>query len=482
MSDVLSRLEPEQVFYYFGEICKIPHGSFMEGILSDYIVQFAEERGLSVWQDEWNNVVIKKNASPGYEGKPPVILQGHLDMVCEKSADSSFDFIKDSLELFLEGDFLGAKGTTLGGDDGIAVAYCLALLDAKELAHPPLEIVFTVQEEVGMDGAREIDLSMLKGNRLINIDSEEEGILLTGCAGGCRSEYKRSIVWEEQKGLCFEVAIEGLIGGHSGVEIHKERGNAAALLGRFLLQLEKEVSYSLGELSSGLKDNAIPRTSKASILIAEKDRTKLEIFVSTFEVILKREYRSSDPNVVMKLIEKEAATQRMLSDESKEAVLLLMNLTPNGVQRMSTEVHGLVETSLNLGVLDVTRECAILRYAVRSSIQSAKENLVDKMRFLAKQVEADFTIDGDYPAWEYRSESPLRETMKEVYLQMYGSSPKIKAIHAGLECGLLTQKIQDLDCVSFGPNMKDIHTTEERISISSTKRMWEYLCEVLRNL
>lgn len=476
---VLSGLEPQEVFHYFEEICSIPHGSYHEGPISDYCMAFAKEHGLQAMQDDLNNIIIKKPATKGYENVPTFIIQGHLDMVCEKEAGCQIDFLKDGLALEVNGDFISAKGTTLGGDDGIAVAYALAVLASDTLAHPGLEVIFTVSEEVGMEGAAAIDLSSLKGKKLLNIDSEEEGILLTSCAGGARINAELPISYEEKTGVIYEILLENLAGGHSGVEIGKGRGNANVLMGRLLLSLVKEVSYFLTEVNGGLKDNAIPRDCQAGILVSKEDCMKLEETIRKYAITIKNEYRLTDPEMTLRVVKKETGNAQVFQKDDQKKLLILMNSLPNGVQTMSMNVHGLVETSLNFGIMKTEKGKCSASYAIRSSVESAKEALSEKMKALIEFTGAKFAVSGNYPGWAFKENSQLREDCVRVYTEMYGEAPKIEAIHAGLECGLLSDKIEGLDCISIGPNMQHIHTTEEQLSISSTKRVWDYIVKVI---
>lgn len=476
---VLSGLEPQEVFHYFEEICSIPHGSYHEGPISDYCMAFAKEHGLQAMQDDLNNIIIKKPATKGYENVPTFIIQGHLDMVCEKEAGCQIDFLKDGLALEVNGDFISAKGTTLGGDDGIAVAYALAVLASDTLAHPGLEVIFTVSEEVGMEGAAAIDLSSLKGKKLLNIDSEEEGILLTSCAGGARINAELPISYEEKTGVIYVILLENLAGGHSGVEIGKGRGNANVLMGRLLLSLVKEVSYFLTEVNGGLKDNAIPRDCQAGILVSKEDCMKLEETIRKYAITIKNEYRLTDPEMTLRVVKKETGNAQVFQKDDQKKLLILMNSLPNGVQTMSMNVHGLVETSLNFGIMKTEKGKCSASYAIRSSVESAKEALSEKMKALIEFTGAKFAVSGNYPGWAFKENSRLREDCVRVYTEMYGEAPKIEAIHAGLECGLLSDKIEGLDCISIGPNMQHIHTTEEQLSISSTKRVWDYIVKVI---
>ena len=477
---VLSELEPKEVFRYFEEICGIPHPSYKEKKLSDYCVEFARSHGLEVQQDDLGNIIIVKDATEGYEDVPPLIMQGHLDMVCEKEPGCDIDFDHDGLRLRVEGDYITAEGTTLGGDDGIAVAYILAVLASDSLEHPRIEAVFTVSEEVGMDGAKAIDLSGLQGHKLLNIDSEEEGYLLTSCAGGCRADVLLPAVYETRQGCRYEITVDGLIGGHSGAEIDKGRANANVLLGRALMMLKNEMEYSIASLSGGLKDNAIPRKAQALIVIDSRDAVRLESLIQKMESVIAGEYTITDPDITVSLAAAGAGETKALTGDCGRKVITLLNLLPNGIQTMSADIKGLVETSLNLGIMTLDEKELALRYAVRSSVRTAKEYVVDKLRLLARELGGELARSGDYPEWAFRKDSPLREDMVRVYREMYGKEPVIQAIHAGLECGLLADKISDLDAVSIGPDMVSIHTTEEKLSIPSTKRVWDYIVEVIR--
>ena len=476
---VLSNLEPQSVFHYFEEITKIPHGSGNVEQISDFLAAFAEERGLFHIQDAWKNVIIVKEATPGYEKEPAVILQGHMDMVAVKKPDCDIDMKKDGLRVAVDGDKIYAEGTSLGGDDGIAVAYALALLDSDSISHPKLEVIITVDEEVGMDGAREIDLSMLTGNRMVNLDSEEEGIFLTSCAGGARVKCDLKLETQNLDGLTYEVAVGGLLGGHSGGEIDKERGNSNCLFGRLLRRLCEKMPVGLAELKGGLADNAIPRETVGLLVIDKADSEKFASVLDTVEKEIQSELSSKDPDVFIKATEKESVAVECTTAESTRKAADFLSAVPNGVQAMSADMPGLVETSLNLGILEYAGGELRAEFSVRSSVESAKNALIGKLFALTELAGGSNTVTGDYPGWKFRKDSPLREKMVRLYEEMYGKAPKVEAIHAGLECGILGSKISDLDCVSMGPDMRDIHTTEETLSISSTRRVWEYLVRLL---
>lgn len=477
---VLSNLKPAGVWKFFEELCKIPHGSHNEKAVSDYCVAFAKERGLSVWQDDAWNVIMVKEASKGYENAEPVILQGHLDMVCVKKPDCDLDMEKEGLRLAVEGDYVYAEGTSLGGDDGIAIAYTLAILDDDSIPHPRLEAIFTTCEEVGMDGAIALTPSMLKGHTMLNLDSEEEGIFLVSCAGGVSMDITLPVQRTSGEGTGAVLTVEGLLGGHSGAEIHKGRGNANLILARVLACLAKEADYQVISLSGGLKDNAIPRESSAKLLLAADSVEQTKAFCEAYSQVLQKEYASTDSGVTVHLeLTGEEKAEVMSPDSFKKALMLLLSL-PCGVQTMSGEIEGLVETSLNMGILETRDQELYFCYSLRSSVSSAKEWLAEKLRLIAESYGGTVSLRGAYPAWEYQKDSPLREDMVRIYEKMFGKQPKVEAIHAGLECGVLSSKIPGLDCVSMGPDILDIHTTEERLSISSVERMWEFILAVLK--
>lgn len=479
---VLKNVQPENVFHFFEEICNIPHGSYHTKEISDYLVNFAKERGFEHYQDDANNVVIIKEATKGYESSEPVILQGHIDMVCEKEEDVDINFETDGLELYVDGDFVKAKGTTLGADDGIAVAFSLALLDSSTFEHPRLEVVLTADEEVGLLGAQAIELPMLKGHFLLNIDSDVEGHFLTSCAGGMTVHVKLPLERTAISGREYVIKLHHLCGGHSGSEIDKERANAIIEMGRVLKCLDDRIPLGIRSLAGGLKDNAIPRETSAIIIVPLDHETELEKIVPEIEEILKKEYAVSDPDLTLTLEKKETITADILTAVSMQKVLFYLRNVPNGCIHMSTNMKGLVETSLNAGILNLSdNECYICG-SVRSSVSSRKEDLLAKITFLTEYLGGTVEVMGDYAAWEYRPESILREKASAVYTAMFGTEPVFEAIHAGLECGILSAKIANLDAVSFGPDNFDIHTPQERLSISSTERVFSFVTEFLRSM
>lgn len=477
---VLENLQPQKVFHYFEEICNIPHGSRNTKQISDYLVQFAKDRNLTYYQDELNNVIIKKDATAGYEASEPIIIQGHMDMVCEKENDCDIDFEKDGIRLMIDGDFVTADGTTLGGDDGIAVAYALAILDSDDIPHPALEVVITVDEEIGMLGAFDMDLSMLKGHKMLNIDSDVEGHFLTSCAGGMSLIADIPVKRTTQVGLAAEIILTGLVGGHSGSEIDKEHGNADILMGRVFSALADVTPFGVITMVGGLKDNAIPRECKATILLPEESLATACDAVKALEATLKNEYIKSDAGIQILVQPMGIQKADILDYASVNRVLCYLRMVPNGILHMSQVMPGLVETSLNLGILELTDEALHTVTSIRSSVSSRKEDVKNRVAMVVELLGGEITIEGDYPAWEYKDKSDVRTKIAAVYKDLFGEEPVFEAIHAGLECGIFSEKIKDLDCVSFGPNNYDIHTPKERLSISSTERMWRLILEFLK--
>ena len=476
---VLSDLEPREVFAWFERLCAIPHGSHHAKAISDYLVAFARERGLACRQDAANNVVIRKAASAGYENAPVVMLQGHIDMVCEKDADCGKDMETEGLDLFVDGDVIGARGTTLGGDDGIAVAMALAVLDADDIPHGPLECVFTADEEVGMIGARALDASDLKAKYLINIDSEEEGVLTVSCAGACRMACTLPVTRAPFDGQTLRVRISGLAGGHSGEEIHKCRANANLLLGRALDEMSRAGALRLIRVSGGTKDNAIPREAEA--VVRTGDAAALRRAVEALAAALRAEYHVADGHITVTVTETDDGLTPMDAASTERAITLLL-CAPNGVVEMNMDVPGLVQTSLNLGRLTSDEASLRASFMIRSSINSQKNAVASRLARLAEALGGQAELDSDYSAWPYRPESPLRDRVAEVFYEQYGEKPRIAALHAGLECGILSGKLPELDCISLGPDLTDIHTPRERLHIASTERTWRLLLGTLKRL
>lgn len=475
---VLEHLEPKGVFHFFEELCAIPHGSSNTKAVSDWLVAFAKERGLEVYQDELNNVVIVKEATPGYEAAPAVILQGHMDMVCEKAPDCRKDMEKEGLDLAVEGDTVYAIGTTLGGDDGIAVAMALAILDAKDLQHPRVEAVFTVDEELGMLGAAGMDVSMLKGRRLLNLDSEAEGIFTVSCAGGNMTLCTLPLTRAPYEGTALTITVGGLAGGHSGIEIDKGLGNSSMLMGRVLYAAAQKAELRLVDVAGGLKDNAIPRETIATLVTADAEAVKA--VCREMDETLKNEYRVTDPGVFVSVTESTASIP--MNAGTTERVLCFLTCLPNGIQTMSADIPGLVQTSLNLGILNTTETELHSASCVRSSVDSQKQMLVDRIRCLAEMLDGTIEVVGDYAGWAYQQDSTLRDLLVEVFTEQNGYEPKIEAVHAGLECGVFISKLPGLDCVSLGPDLTEIHTCREKLHIASTQRLWALVVEALKRM
>ena len=478
-ANALAGLKPESVFRYFEEICAIPHGSRNTKAISDYLVRFAQDHGFEYIQDEMNNVILFGPGTCGMEDHAPVILQGHMDMVCEKDTDCPIDMATEGLDVTHDGTCVYAKGTTLGGDDGIAVAYALALLEDASIPHPPLEIIITVDEEIGLLGANGIDLSMLKGRTLINLDSEDEGIFTVSCAGGCRATLSLPVERRAVYGPCIRLSVDGLQGGHSGAEIHKNRANANKVMGEFMSRIQKLMPLCLTSLSGGTKDNAIPRSCQATLVAMGTHLERINEVAETLQAEIRERY--DEPDALVQAFDVDALGGNSLSTESTAKVISLLCAIPNGVQAMSQEIPGLVQTSLNLGIAKLGDRFTAT-FSVRSSVNQEKQELLEKLRALAEFHEGTYSQMGEYPAWEYRKDSPLRDTMVRIYREMFGKEPQVLAIHAGLECGLLGEKLPGLDCVSIGPQMHDIHTSREKLEIASTERTWRFLLAVLKAL
>ena len=475
----LAGLKPGSVFRYFEEICAIPHGSRNTKAISDYLVAFAKEHNLKYIQDESNNVILFGPGTCGMEDHAPVILQGHMDMVCEKDASCPLDMAVDGLDLMHDDRFVYAKGTTLGGDDGIAVAYALAILEDNTIAHPPLEVIITVDEEIGMLGANAIDLSMLRGRTLVNLDSEEEGIFTVSCAGGATSVISLPVERKAVYGPCVRLTVDGLQGGHSGAEIHKNRANANKVMGEYLSRIQKLMPLCLTSFSGGSKDNAIPRSCQATVVAMGIGIERINDVAAQLQAEIREKY--DEPEATIQAFDVDALGGNSLTTSATSDVISLLCACPNGVQSYSQDMPGLVQTSLNLGIAKLGDRFTAT-FSVRSSVNQEKEELIRKLRELTDFYNGSYSQSGTYPAWEFRKDSPLRDTMVRIYQEMFGKDPQVLAIHAGLECGLLGDKLPGLDCVSIGPQMHDIHTSREKLEIASTERTWNFLLEVLKNL
>lgn len=473
---ILDGIKPEKVFEYFEDISSIPRGSRNTEKIRDYCVDFAEKRNLEYVCDNAGNIVIYKPANIS-KSTEPVIIQGHLDMVWEKNEKSNINFETDGLELLVEDGFIRANGTTLGGDDGIAVAMGLALLDSDNIKHPPLEVLFTADEEVGMSGAEGLDASILNGKRMINLDSEAEDVLWVSCAGGVRADivFDTGLITNEKNK--FEIILSGLHGGHSGAEIHKGYANANKVMGRLLSILAAECSFDLCSIDGGTMDNAITRDCRCVVSSVEN----IGEIVSKISEDFTAEYKKNDPDISISVALCDRPEKSMTTEKTKSFVNFLNEL-PSGVIAMSKEIEGLVETSLNLGRLKTSDNNISFVFSVRSGKDSEKEKLCNILCEICKKYSCKIAFRCSYPAWEYKRESVLRDTMINIYREMYGKNLNVTAIHAGLECGIFCGKIEGLDCVSLGPDMYDIHTPEERLSVSSCQRVWDFLLRVLETI
>ena len=430
----LAGLNPASVFCFFEEICAIPHGSRNTKAISDYLVDFAKTRGLRYFQDEVNNVVIFQDGTCGYENHEPVILQGHMDMVCEKDASCPLDMAVDGLDVTHDGAYVFAKGTTLGADNGIAVAYALALLDDPTIPHPPLEVVITVDEEIGMLGAAAIDLSQLKGRLLLNLDSEDEGVFTVSCAGGATATISLEASRRAVYGPCIRLAVDGLQGGHSGAEIHKNRANANKVMGEFMSRIQKLMPLCLTSFAGGSKDNAIPRSCQANVVAMGINLERINGIAEALQAEVREQY--NEPEATVQAFDLDALGGNALPTELTAKVIALLCSAPNGVQAMSEEMPGLVQTSLNMGIAKLA-DTMSMTFSVRSSVNQEKEDLLQKLKELAAFYDASYSQMGEYPAWEYKADSKLRSVMVDTYKRMYQKEPEVMAIHAGLECGLL---------------------------------------------
>lgn len=483
MDEVLKNCEPKAVFAYFEELSRIPRESGHIRQVSDWLAAFAEEQGLACRQDEAGNVVIRKPASPGYEKAGTVMLQGHIDMVAARAAGSAHDFSKDPLSLRIEGDRVYAEDTTLGGDNGIAVAYALALLADREAKHPRLECVFTADEEVGMVGAMAMDLSDLEADYMINLDSDEEGIFTVSCAGGLRYRLVLPVSREVCAGTFVTLRLEGLLGGHSGTEINKGRLNAAKGLSEALRSIREEIPFRLGKIDSGGQDNVIPSWGEAVILLEGAGKEEaLEALVSAIEAKFAGAYRETEPGLRFSVIKKEEIQTEVLTAEDTGRALDFLEELPNGVLSMSPDLAGLVQTSQNLGILSLEQDQLLATFSIRSSVEEEKLQAGQKLEEITKRFGGAFTTGGNYPGWQFEKESPFRDLAVKIFRELYGKEPVIEAIHAGLECGIFKKQMPALQILAMGPNLYDIHSAKESFSISSVRRVWEFLRALLSDM
>ncbi len=477
----INSLSCKRVLYWFEEINKIPRGSGNEKAVSDMLCSFGKERGLYVRQDEANNVIIKKPASKGMENLPPVLIQGHMDMVCEKNADVNHDFEKDPIAVIYDGDYIHADGTTLGADDGIAVAYALAILESNEIVHPELQVLITTDEEVGMGGASAVDCRDITARRVINIDSEDEGVFTVGCAGGMKTTSRIPVQYEatgQREGAWLTVG--GLMGGHSGVDIIKERANANKLLARTLTTLSEKMDIRVSSIYGGAKDNAIPRDAGCFVALRPGGFEAAAKIIKELEATVNKEYAAQKETIVLNIKQCDLEN-KVFTDESLKRVLAVIMLMPNGVLAMNTEL-GMPETSNNTGVLKTKDEEVDITCAVRSSVISRKYEVYGKIKALTELAGGSCEYKGNYPAWEYKRDSELLKQGEKIFESMYGYKPRVETIHAGLECGLLGEKLPGAEMISIGPDILDIHTPMERANIPSVERTWKFILSLLAEL
>ncbi|MBR6510155.1 MAG: beta-Ala-His dipeptidase [Clostridia bacterium] len=475
----LKGLEPERVFEIFDEISSIPHGSGNMKEIADYCENFAIKNSLRYIRDNAHNIIIFKESSRGYENAEPLILQGHIDMVCQKDKDYNINFEKDGLKLYVDGDFLKAKGTTLGADNGIAAAMILNILERNDISHPRIEAVFTTDEEIGMIGAMALDVSPLNSRKMINLDSEEIDTVTVSCAGG--SEFNAFLKGESEasSGELLTLTIKGLKGGHSGVCINEGRQNAHILLGRILGFMKAFSYFKLVSVSGGDKSNAIPNFCTTTLLCenAKEFKEKAEEYVK----IIKEEISAREPEFEVNIELGEVENAETFSDEVLDKFIFALFCTPNSVLEMSAEIENLVETSLNLGVLNSDNNKITFGYALRSNKKSALKALEDKLYRFYSVIDAEIETGGHYPPWEFNPNSSLQKIYEKCYFEQFGAKPKVEAIHAGLECGVFADKIENFDCIAIGPELLDVHTVNERLSISSTAEIYKLLLEILEN-
>ena len=476
----LENLNPNRVFYYFEKISSIPHGSGDMDAIAKFCTDFAIEHNLKFIRDDANNVIIYKNGTVGYENSAPIILQGHLDMVCQKAPESTVDFLKDGLDLYVYGDFIKARDTTLGADNGIAVAMVLSILESQDIPHPPIEAVFTTDEETGMIGARALDMSVLNGKRMINLDSETEDIVTVSCAGGSDFEVNIPVKSVTRQGTLVTLEIKGLQGGHSGVEINKNRVNANMIAGRVLNELKSQLDFDIISINGGDKANAIPNRCVIELCVGNAEGFAI-LAQKNFDTI-KQEIADREPNFAPEILVGDAGEYSVLDTKIKNKIIYTLLCAPNGVVEMSASIEGLVQTSLNLGVLMTTKESIIIHFALRSNKKSALIFLEQRLASFFDNLDLTYKTFGHYPPWEYNAKSALREIYCGSYFELFGTQPRVRAIHAGLECGVFASQIDNFDCISIGPAMHDVHTTQERLSISSTQKMYELIIKILEKL
>ncbi len=474
----LSSLE-EKVFYYFSEISNIPRGSGNMKSIANYCENFAKNWNLRYIRDNADNVVIFKNGANGSENAEPIILQGHLDIVCQATEDTKIDFLNDGIEIYCQGDFIKAKGTTLGADNGIAIAFIMAILSSDNIKHPPIEAVFTSDEEIGLLGANALNTNVLKAKRMINLDSETDDVITVSCAGGQDVILKTNLKTAKKAGTKFSIIVKGLLGGHSGVEIDKGRTNANVLMGEILSFLNNHCKFDIIAINGGKKQNAIPDSS--SVEICTQNKEQILHFLENANTLFLSKIKKTEPDFYWELKQELDGNYTCFDTKTKNNLLFLLQNAPNGVIKMSNEIEGLVETSLNLGVLTTNEDCITAHYALRSNKETKLKELATDILAIGEKADFKGSVSGFYPPWEFKADSPLRELYKDCYKQLFNKEIKVEAIHAGLECAVFSSTIKELDCISVGPNLEDVHTPNEKLSISSSVRNFKLLLKVLKN-
>lgn len=483
MSDAIKGLQPALVWKYFAEISRIPRPSKHEKAISDYIAETAKKLGLEAKRDKHLNVVVKKPASPGKEKVRMICLQGHLDMVPEKNKDKVHDFLKDPIELVREGNILRANGTTLGADNGIAVATNLAIMEDKSLVHGPLEFLFTVDEETGLTGANNLKPDFLESKTLLNLDSEEEGSLYVGCSGGRNTigTWKLASENSPRGTVALKVTVKGLKGGHSGLEIDKGKGNSIKILNRVLMALDK-VNARLAMIEGGNKSNAIPREAEAVVFIAKKDVKKTYKIVDEWSGKVKAELSSVEPDLQVLAEEIAVKKPKVLKKNLQVSLCKTIAALPHGVLKMSADISGLVETSTNVAIIQTGKNKIELTTSQRSSVASEIEEALQTMYSIFSLAGAKVQHTEGYPGWKPNLDSPILKVARESYKQLYGKEPEVKAIHAGLECGIIGEKYPGMDMVSFGPTLEGVHSPDEKIYIDTVEKFWNFLLAILKNV
>lgn len=481
MSDI-RKLEPKALWNYFADICQIPHPSKKEEKIIEFMKNFGESNGLETIVDKTGNVIIKKPATPGYEDRKGIILQGHIDMVPQKNSDKVFDFEKDAIQPMIDGEWVTADGTTLGADNGMGVAATMAVLTDNTLEHGPIEGLFTVDEETGMTGANNLQPGVLDGEIMMNLDSEDEGELYVGCAGGINVSAKKDYVQENTPSgvVAYKVFGKGMKGGHSGMDIPLERANANKVMARFLLDAETELGVRLAEFAGGDLRNAIPREVYSLLVVPEIKASEFEAFVKDFAGIITSEFAETEPDMNF-FAEKAELPAKIMGVSDQYNIIRAVLACPNGVIRMSQSMKGMVETSNNLAIVKCVNGVFEALNLTRSSVDSAKDAAANNIAGVFEMLGADVLQDGGYPGWKPNMESPILKTMQNTYKELFGKIPEIKAIHAGLECGIIMGPYPDLDVISFGPTIRFPHSPDEKVKIDTVKKFYDFLVYTLKN-